>query len=229
MKKTIIAAILIASIGAANAQLNIQYNYLVPTSSQKASYDKLLFPKNGSSIGLSYSFLSSKSNFGVLLQVDYFTLKNDAASVAAYAKSKDIVYSTYKFTQAKAKGFAAMTGLIYHLPHASETSLLAGIELKAGALFSNGQSMQYYNGQNQKIKEVTATKTSFVWNPNVYLDISVSKNIAFKVNAGYSSITGLNAGLGVLVPVSTTGKRGYHCSKCGIYVTAGGHINGQTH
>ena len=91
------------------------------------------------------------------------------------------------------------------------------IELKAGAVFSNQQSLQYFNGQNAVIKEVKGSATSFAYSPSITIIPLSVKRTDFSINAGYSNFGGFHIGIGVALKNCAgvpCGFKGCDCCFC---------------
>jgi hypothetical protein len=204
MKQTItILAILIASLQT-QAQRSIKFgtnaNYYVPLSSQKTSTSPFLFLNSAQSAGLELSFApNKKSSTRIKLAADYITGNNNKESIASYAKEKDIVYTSYKFTKANPSGFSIMASPQFMLfPKSQNKKLpLMWLDLKVGALFSNQQSLQFFNGQTAPSKEIKSNAVSFVYNPIFVVNVVKTKKLWFNLRVGYSNVGGVSIGVGI--------------------------------
>jgi hypothetical protein len=153
MKQTItIFAILIATLQT-QAQSRIKFgasaNYFVPMAIQKESASPFLFLNSAQSAGLELSFAPfKKSSTRIKLAADYIMGSNNKENIAAYAKANKIEYLSYEFTKANPIGFSIMASPQFMLfPKSTNKKIpLMWLDLKAGALFSNQQSLQFFNG-----------------------------------------------------------------------------------
>ena len=84
------------------------------------------------------------------------------------------------------------------------------LDLKAGALFSNQQSLQFFIDQTATSSEIKSNAVSFVYNPTVVVNIIKTKNIFVNVKAGYSNFGGFGIGLNI----SESDCRGALCPRC---------------
>ncbi len=217
MKQTItILAILFATFQT-QAQSIIKFganaNYYVPLSSQKTSTSPFQFLNATQSAGLELSFApNKKSSTRIKLASEYITGTNNKENIAAYAKEKDIIYSSYKFTKANPSGFSIMASPQFMLfPKSQNKKLpLMWLDLKVGALFSNQQSLQFFNGQTTPSKEIKSNAISFVYNPTLVVNVVKTKKLFVNVKAGYSNFGGFHIGLGI----TEQDCRGAYCFRC---------------
>ena len=209
MKKIISIIVMVVMITQANAQFGIAVNYLAPTSSQKASLKNFLFLKQGWEIGATYVLPGAKK-VGAQIAVSFITGSSDGNQPAIYAKDKgDIIWSEWKPKPPKIpKGFVIAGGPTVLL-FMSKKAVLT-LDITAGALFSNKQTLQYLNQQGEVVKEFTSGGTNFMYNPKVVLGIPTGKKMLLNFNAGYSSVAGLQVGIGV----SMRDCHGAPCYKC---------------
>jgi hypothetical protein len=120
--------------------------YHIGTSSQKESTSPFLFFKNGQSAGLDLTLIPKTGTTRYKLAVDYIMGTNDENAVNIYAKEHNIEYSSYKFTKSNLSGFSIMASPQFMLfPKSQNKKLpLMWLDLKAGALFSNQQNVQFF-------------------------------------------------------------------------------------
>ena len=205
MKQSItILAILFATIQT-QAQSSITFganaNYHVPMPMQKEGTSPFLFLKAAQSAGLEISFAPNKKrSTRIKLAADYITGTNNKENIAAYAKEKDIVYTSYKFTKTNPSGFSLMASRQFMLfPKSQNKKLpLMWLDLKVGALFSNQQSLQFFNGQSAPTKEIKSNAVSFVYNPTLVVNIIKTKKLFINLKAGYSNFGGFGFGLNIV-------------------------------
>jgi hypothetical protein len=217
MKQTItIIAILIATFQT-QAQSNIKFgasaNYHLPISNQKEGTVPFLFLNAAQAAGLELSFTpNKKSSTRIKLAAEYITGTNNNESIAAYAKEKDIVYTSTKFTKANPSGFSIMASPQFMLfPKSTNKKLpLMWLDLKAGALFSNQQSLQFYTGQTAPSKKILSNALSFVYNPSLVVNIIKTKKLFVNLKAGYSNFGGFGFGIGI----TEQDCRGAYCYRC---------------
>ncbi len=204
MKQSItIITILIATLKT-QAQSSIKFganaNYHLPMSMQKESTSPFLFLNAAQSAGLELSFAPNKNSTTRLkLAVDYITGTNDKNAVASYAKEKDIVYTSYKFTKANPSGFSIMASPQFMLfPKSQNKKLpLMWLDLKAGIIFSNQQSLQFFSVQTAPSKEIKSNTVSFVYSPSLVVNVIKTKKLFLNLKAGYSSWGGFGFGLNI--------------------------------
>ncbi len=217
MKQTItILAILIATLQI-QAQSRIKFganaNYHVPMPMQKEGTSPLLFLNAAQSAGLELSFAPfKKSSTRIKLAAEYIMGSNNKEYIAAYAKQKDIVYTSYQFTKAKPGGFSVMASPQFMLfPKSQNKKLpLMWLDLKVGALFSNQQSLQFFLGQTTTSNEVKNNAVSFVYNPSLVVNIIKTKKLFVNLKAGYSNFGGFGFGLSI----TESDCRDIPCSRC---------------
>jgi hypothetical protein len=204
MKHSItILAILIASFQI-QAQGSIKFganaNYHLPLSTQKENASPFLFLKAAQSAGLELSFApNKKSSTRIKLAAEYIIGSNNKESIAAYAKQKDIVYTKYQFTKTNPSGFSIMASPQFMLfPKSQNKKLpLMWLDFKIGALFSNQQSLQFFNGQTTPSKEIKSNAVSFVYSPSLVVNIIKTKKLFLNLKAGYSNFGGFGFGLSI--------------------------------
>jgi hypothetical protein len=217
MKQTITILAILIAILQTQAQSSIKFganaNYHVPLSSQKTSTSPFLFLNSAQSAGLELSFVpNKKSSIRIKLAADYIIGSNNKESIAAYAKEKDIVYANYKFIKTNPSGFSIMASPQFMLfPKSQNKKLpLMWLDLKVGALFSNQQSLQFFNGQTVPSKEVKSNAVSFVYSPTLVVNVVKTKKLFLNLKAGYSSWGGFGIGIGIVEQQC----QGMVCHKC---------------
>jgi hypothetical protein len=216
MKQSItIFAILIATLQI-QAQPSITFganaNYHLPINMQKKSTSSFLFLNAAQSAGLELSFVpNKKSSTRIKLAAEYIMGSNNKENIAAYAKEKDIVYTSYKFTKTNPSGFSIMASPQFMLfPKSQNKKLpLMWLDLKAGALFSNQQSLQFFNGQTLPSKEIKSNAVSFLYNPTFVVNVVKTKKMFLNLRAGYSNFGGFSLGLSITDSDCT----GYPCCR----------------
>jgi hypothetical protein len=221
MKQTItILTILIATLQI-QAQTSIKFgasaNYHVPISKQKEGTSPFLFLNSAQSAGLELSFApNKKSSTRIKLAADYIMGSNNKENIAAYAKEKDIVYTSYKFTKTNPSGFSIMVSPQFMLfPKSQNKKLpLMWLDFKVGALFSNQQSLQFFQGQTTPNKEVKSNAVSFVYNPTLVVNVVKTKKLFLNLKAGYSSWGGFGIGVGI-TEQQCQGMPCYRCPQVG--------------
>jgi hypothetical protein len=204
MKQSItIFAILIATLQI-QAQPSITFganaNYHLPINMQKESTSPFLFLNAAQSAGLELSFApNKKSSTRIKLAAEYIIGKNNKENIAAYAKEKDIVYTSYKYTKANPSGFSIMASPQFLLfPKSQNKKLpLMWLDFKVGALFSNQQSLQFFNGQTTPNKEVKSNAVSFIYSPTLVVNVVKMKKLFLNLKLGYSSWGGFGIGVGI--------------------------------
>jgi hypothetical protein len=186
--------------------------YHLGTSSQKDNTTPFLFFKSGQSAGLDLTLIPKKGTTRLKFAADYIMGTNDENAVAIYAKEKDIPYTNYKFTIPKPRGFSIMISPQFMLfPKSQNKKLpLMWLDLKAGALISNGQNIQFFQGQTNPSKEIKSNSVSFVYSPSLLVNIVKTKKLFINLKAGYSNFGGLGFGLSI----TESDCRGAPCCKC---------------
>ena len=205
MKQTItILAILIVTLQI-QAQRSITFgasaNYHVPISMQKEGTRPFLFLNSAQSAGLELSFAPfKKSSTRFKLAAEYIIGTNNIENIAAYAKENKIEYTKYQFTKANPSGFSIMASPQFMLfPKSQNKKLpLMWLDLKAGALFSNQQSLQFFIGQTVSNKEVKSNAVSFVYNPSLVVNVVKTKKLFVNLKASYSNFGGFGLGVYIL-------------------------------
>jgi hypothetical protein len=204
MKQTItILAILIATFQI-QAQSAIKFganaNYYVPMAMQKEGTSPLLFLKSAQSAGVELSFApNKKSSTRIKLAADYIMGSNNNENIATYAKENKIEYTRYQFTKTNPSGFSIMASPQFMLfPKSQNKKLpLMWLDLKVGALFSNQQSLQFFNGQTLPSKEIKSNAVSFMYNPTLVVNVVKTKKLFINLKADYSNFGGFGFGLNI--------------------------------
>ena len=173
--------------------------YQIGTGLQKENISPFLFFKSGQSAGLDLTLIPKKGTTRFKLAADYIMGSNNKENIAAYAKQKDIVYTSYKFTKANSSGFSIMASPQFMLfPKSQNKKLpLMWLDLKVGALFSNQQNLEFFQGQTTPSKEIKSNSVSFVYNPSLIVNVIKTKKIFINLKAGYSNFGGFGFGLNV--------------------------------
>ncbi len=215
MKQTItIIAMLIATLQT-QAQIKFGANatYYIPMSTQKESTSPFLFLNSAQSAGLELSFApNKKSSTRIKLAADYIIGTNDKESIAAYAKENKIEYTRYQFTKTNPSGFSIMASPQFMLfPKSTNKRLpLMWLDLRAGALFSNQQNLQFFQGQTTPSKEIKSNAMSFVYNPSLVVNVVKTNKVFINLKAGYSNFGAFGFG----VSITELDCRDIPCSKC---------------
>ena len=218
MKQTLIIITLLSIVTLqSQAQNRIKFgvnaNYHLPMSMQKEGTSPFLFLNTAQSAGVELSFAPfKKSSTRFKLAAEYITGTNNKENIATYAKSNTIEYTSYQFTKAKPIGYSIMASPQFMLfPKSQNKKLpLMWLDLKAGALFSNQQSLKFFQGQALPNKEIKSSAMSLVYNPTVVVNIIKTKKLFVNLKAGYSSWGGFGIGLGI----TESDCRGAPCYKC---------------
>lgn len=186
--------------------------YHIGTGAQKESNSPLLFFNNGQSAGLNFMLIPRKGTTRYKLAADYIMGNNDESAALAYAKAKNIEYESYKFTKSNSSGLNIMAGTDFMLfPKSHSKSLpLMWLELEAGALFTNKQSLEFYLGQTTPSTEVKSNAMSFVYSPGLIVNVLQTKKIAVNLKASYSNYGGFGIGLNI----TEQDCRGMACYRC---------------
>jgi hypothetical protein len=187
-------------------------SYHIGTGIQKDNTSPFLFFKNGQSAGLDFILFPKKGTTRYKLAVDYITGTNDETAVIAYAKSKNIEYDSYKFTKSNPSGFSIMAGTNFMLfPKSQNKRLpLMWLDLKAGALFSNQQSIQYFIDQTTPSTEIKSNAMSFVYSPSLIVNVVKTQKLFVNLKASYSNFGGV--GIGVYITMQDCA--GAPCYRC---------------
>ncbi len=186
--------------------------YHIGTNAQQNNKSPLLFLKNSQSAGLDLTIVPTKGTTRLKLAADYIMGTNDNNAIAAYAKEKDIVYASYKFTKAKPSGFSLMASPQFMLfPKSKRKKMpLVWLDLKAGAIFSNQQTLQFFNGQSTPNKEIKTNAVSFAYNPSLVVNVVKTGKLFINLKAGYSNYGGIGFG----VSITEQDCRGALCFRC---------------
>jgi hypothetical protein len=216
MKQIITIIIILIAAFQIQAQSRIKFgasaNYYLPIAMQKEGTSPLLFLNSAQSAGAELSFApNKKSSTRIKLAVDYIIGSNNKESIVAYAKEKDIVYTSYKYTKANPSGFSIMASPQFMLfPKSQNKKLpLMWLDFKVGALFSNQQSLQFFQGQNLPNKEIKSNAVSFLYNPTFVVNVVKTKKMFLNLRAGYSNFGGFSLGLSITDSDCT----GYPCCR----------------
>ena len=186
--------------------------YSFGTSLQKDKINPFLFFNGGPSAELDLSFVPKKGTTRYKLALDYISGTNDKEAISKYAKENDIAFDSYKFTKTNPRGFSVMASPQFMLfPKSTNKKLpLMWLNLKFGALFSNQQTLQFFQGQTTPSKEITTNAVSFVYNPTFVVNIIKTKKLFINASAGYSNFGGFTFGIGI----AERDCRAIHCDRC---------------
>ena len=189
---------------------NITYH--MGTGFQKNNTSPFLFFKSGQSAGLNFSIAPKKGTTRFNIAADYILGNNDKSAMETYAKENKIEYANYKFTIPKPRGFSIMAGPKFMLfPKSNIKKLpLMWFDFKAGAMFSNQQTLQFFQGQTTPSKEIKSNSISFVYNPTLIVNVVKTKKVFVNVKAGYSNWGGFVFG----VSITVQDCRGAICERC---------------
>lgn len=192
--------------------LGARVQYFIPTTTQQRNTSPLLFLKNGQSVGLDLTLIPKKGTTRYKLAVDYFTGKNDKNSVLTYAKEKNIVYSNYIFSKTNPSGFSILASpQLMLFPKCQNKKLpLMWLDLKAGILLSNQQSLQFFQGQTNPSKEIKNNSVSFIYNPTFVVSVLRIKKLSINSKIGYSNFGGITIGVGIASQVCVNAP----CYRC---------------
>ncbi len=202
MKQTItILAILIATLqvqAQKRITLGVNANYHVPMPIQKEGSSPFLFLNSAQSAGLELSFAPfKKSSTRFKLAADYITGTNNKEYIAGYAKANKIEYKIYEFSKANPSGISIMGSPQFLLFPKAKRLPLMWLDLKAGALFSNQQSLQFFQGQTLPNIEIKTNAVSFVYNPSLVVNIIKTNKLFVNLKAGYSNFGGVSVGVAI--------------------------------
>lgn len=216
IKILIIALVLVQIQAYSQAKTRVTFGgnatYHIGTGAQKDNTSPLLFFNNGQSAGLDFMLIPRKGTTRYKFSADYVTGTNDESAVLAYAKAKNIEYDTYKFTRSNSGGLSIMAGTDFMLfPKSQNKRLpLMWLELKAGALFSNKQNLEFYLGQTTPSTEVKSNAMSLVYSPALVVNVIKTSKIFVNLKATYSNF----GGVGVGVNITEQDCRGAPCFRC---------------
>jgi hypothetical protein len=183
----------------------------IGTSRQENDNSPFLFFKNGQSAGLDLTIAPKAGTTRFKIAADYITGTADESAIAAYANKKDITYS--KFTIPKPRGYSVMVSPQFMLFPKSKRKKapLVWLDLKAGALFINQQTLQFFQGQSTTpSKEIKTNAVSFVYSPSVVVNVIKTKKIFLNLKAGYSNFGGIGFG----VSITEQNCQGMPCYRC---------------
>jgi hypothetical protein len=201
MKKASLLFFLLIMVLQTNAQrgLGIHGGYSMPTSNIKLDTEPFLFLKDAKSVGIDYSFGFKNSASGFKFSADYIIATTNTDAVASYAKQSDIPYKTFNFTQSNPTGISVMAGpnIMLFAKSTDKRLPLIWLDLQAGAIFSNPQSLQFFNGKPDPSKEIKTSNLSFVYSPTLTVNLIKINKILINAKVGYSNFGGLTFGLGI--------------------------------
>jgi hypothetical protein len=182
----------------------------IGTSGQESENSPFLFFKNGQSAGLDLTIAPKAGTTRFKIAADYIIGTADESAIAAYAKQKDITYS--RFTIPKPRGFSLMASPQFMLFPKSKRKKapLVWLDFKAGAVFSNQEDLQFFQGQTTPSKEIKSKAVSFVYSPSVVVNVIKTKKIFLNLKAGYSNYGGIGFG----VSITEQDCRGAPCFRC---------------
>jgi hypothetical protein len=214
MKKISLLFFLLLMVLQTNAQrgLGIHGGYSMPTSNIKLDAEPFLFLKDAKSVGIDYSFGFKNSASGFKFSADYIMATTNTDAVASYAKQSDIPYKTFNFTQSNPTGISVMAGpnIMLFAKSSSKRLPLMWLDLQAGAIFSNPQSLQFFNGKPDPSKELKTSNISFVYSPMLTVNLIKISKILINAKVGYSNVGGLTFGLGIV----EQNCEGMACCRC---------------
>ena len=197
-----------------NAQrgLGIHGGYSMPTSNIKLDAEPFLFLKDAKSVGIDYSFGFKNSASGFKFSADYIMATTNTDAVASYAKQSDIPYKTFNFTQPNPTGISVMAGPNIALLAKSTKKWLPfmWLDLQAGAMYNNPQSLQFFGSQTTPSKEIKTSNISFVYSPTLTVNLIKINKILINAKVGYSNVGGFTIGLGI----AEQDCRGMLCPRC---------------
>lgn len=187
-------------------------NYNLGTSLQKDKASPFLFFNGGPSAELDLSFVPKKGTTRYKLALGYITGINDKNAISTYAKENDITFDSYKFTKTNPMGFSIMASPQFMLFPKSENKKLPlmWLDLKFGALFSNQQRLQFFQGQTTPSEEIKSNAVNFVYNPTLVVNIIKIKKVIINLKAGYSNYGGFTFGVGI----AEQNCQGMPCCRC---------------
>lgn len=174
-------------------------NYNFATGLLKNKISPFLFFNGGPSAELELAFAPIKGTTRYKLALGYLTGTNDKNAISKFAKEDDIVFESYKFTKSNPMGFSIMASPQFMLFPKSESKKLPlmWLDLKFGALISNQQTLQFFQGQYTPSKEITTNKVSLVYNPSFVINVIKNQKIFLNLRAGYSNYGGFTLGVGI--------------------------------
>ncbi len=193
-------------------KIGTNVDYHIGSSSIKNSTSPFLFFKNGQSVGIDFTIVPPKGTTRFKIAVDYITGTSDENEIKTYAKQKDIVFTSYKFTKPNPSGFSIMASPQFMLfPKSQNKKLpLMWLDLKAGAVFNNQQNLQFFQSQTTPSKEVKSNAVSFVYSPSLIVNVVKTKKLFINLKTGYSSFGGFGFGVNITEQVCV----GAPCFRC---------------
>jgi hypothetical protein len=214
MKKLVYLFLLLATVLQGNAQrgLAIHGGYSIPTSNIKPDAGPFLFLKDAKSVGLDYSFGFKNKASGFKFSADYIMAGIDKDAVASYAKTMDIPYKTFNFTQAKPTGISVMAGpnIALFAKSTKKRLPLIWLDLQAGAIYSKPQSLQFFGSQTTASKEIKTSNISLVYSPTLTVNLIKISKVSINAKIGYSNFGGLTFGIGI----AEQNCEGMACCRC---------------
>lgn len=186
--------------------------YHIGTGLQKDNISPFLFFKSGQSAGLDFTLVPKKGTTRYNLAIDYIMGTNYKNGVTTYAKENKIEFTNYKLTKANPSGFSIMVSPKFTLfPKSQNKKLpLMWLDLKVGALFSNQQNLQFFQGQTTPSKEIKSDVVNFVYSPSLLVNIVKTKKLFINLRAGYSNFGGFGVGLNI----TEMDCMGWPCFRC---------------
>lgn len=171
-----------------------------------------LWIKDFVTTGADLSLSPKKGSTSFLVSANYSTGSNNESQIASYAKANDIAYSKYSFTKSKPSGFSVLVGPhVMLFPKSQSKKLpLMWLDLKAGAMFTNEQTLQFFQGQTTPSKEIKTSSTLFVYEPAFELNLIKTKKVFINLRASYNNTTGFGIGVGI----AERDCRGALCYRC---------------
>jgi hypothetical protein len=199
MKKLFYLMLLLTTTLQINAQrgLGIHGGYSMPTSNIKLDAEPFLFLKDAKSVGIDYSFGFKNSASGFKFSADYIMATTNTDAVASYAKQSDIPYKVFNFTQPNPTGISVMAGPNIALFTKSKKLPMIWLDLQAGAIFSNPQSLQFFSGKPDPSRELKSSPISLVYSPTLTVNLIKLNKILINAKVGYSNFGGLTFGIGI--------------------------------
>jgi hypothetical protein len=202
MKKVIYLFLLLATVLQGNAQrgLAIHGGYSMPTSNIKPDAGPFLFLKDAKSVGLDYSFGFKNKASGFKFSADYIMASIDKDVVASYAKTMDIPYKTFNFTQPKPTGISVMAGpnIALFAKSTKKRLPLMWLDLQAGAVYSKDQSLEFSQIQGKVSKEIKPSPWNIAYAPSLVVNVIKTNKIFINAKVGYSNVGGFTFGLGIV-------------------------------
>ncbi len=133
--------------------------------------------------------------------------------VAAYAKQNDIPFSSFQFTNQNPSGYRLQAGTKFMIfPNIKKLPLM-WLDFKAGIFLGNDQNVEFItNGKKTLLLNDKSSKTNFVYNPSLVVNIVKTKKMHLNLRAGYSNLGGITLGLNL---TSSCCFNDCCCSKCG--------------